>query len=76
MSDTKREPSKLHKINPTYRWAPYSGDKFMMTLRSPYKTKKWKPVKRQTADKGFKCKTIGRDRRKISNEKHCQPNTA
>ena len=35
MSDTERGPSKLFKLNPTYRWAPDSGDKFIMALNSP-----------------------------------------
>ena len=36
MSDTKTtKPSKLFKLNPTYIWAPDSGDKFIMALNSP-----------------------------------------
>ena len=34
MSDTKREPCKLYKLNTTYKWAPDSGDK-LVTLNSP-----------------------------------------
>ena len=35
MRDTKREPSKLYKSHPAYRWAPDSEDKFIMGLDSP-----------------------------------------
>ena len=35
MSASKREPSKLFKLKPTYKWAPDSGDKFIMALNSP-----------------------------------------
>ena len=35
MSDTKRQSSKLFKLNPTYIWAPDSGDKFSVALNSP-----------------------------------------
>lgn len=34
MSDTKRELSELYKSNPTYRWPPDSGDKFIIALNS------------------------------------------
>ena len=35
MSETKKEPNKLYKLHPTYRWAPDSGEKFIMALNSP-----------------------------------------
>nr|WPH61295.1 reverse transcriptase [Somniosus microcephalus] len=116
-TDTKKEPSKLHKINQTYRWAPDSGDKFITALNSPDLTskiskfkenlyeitrdgvnmaiedinmifheaavkadlvkQKRKRHKRQNKNKKWfdhECKNARKDLRKISNQKHRQPN--
>ena len=37
---TCKEPDKMHKLNPTYRWAPDIAEKFIHALNSPELTYK------------------------------------